>query len=131
MSTPVLGLPAAASVAEAAKVMRHYGIGDVLVMKDEQAFGIVTDRDLVVRVLAQNKPPSATTLEDVCTRGFASVPIDAPIHEAAEKMRAQAVRRLPVMQEGRAVGMLSLSDLSGTGEVVGVLDALSEASPSR
>lgn len=106
----VLGLDV--PLRDAARVMRDGEIGDVLVADGDRLCGIVTDRDIVVRGLAQGVGVGSLTLADVCTTGLATVaPTDAA-SAAADVMRANAVRRLPVVRDGQVVGIVSLGDLA-------------------
>lgn len=109
--TPVV-LKASSPVTEAARAMREYDVGDVVVRKDGRVCGIVTDRDIVVRVLGDGKDPKKTTLDAICTHHPFTVAPDQPTSDAVEIMREQAIRRLPVMQDDEVVGIISLGDLA-------------------
>jgi CBS domain-containing protein len=103
---------AGATIAEAAQRMRESNIGDVLVERDGKIVGLVTDRDIVVRAVADGRDPTEMTIADVCSHGLVTIPSDAPLEEAVALMREQAVRRLPVVEQGHAVGMVSVGDLA-------------------
>lgn len=120
-----------APVAEAARVMRDKDIGDVLVLKDDRLCGIVTDRDLVVRLLAEGKDPANTPLRDVCSREVASVESSEDSDSAARRMRDQAVRRLPVVDGGKPVGIVSIGDLAVEKDPRSALADISAASPNN
>ena len=98
---------------EAARLMKTSDIGDVIVeTKKGKLLGIVTDRDLVVRAAAKGLDPTRTTVREVFTRKVAiAAPTDS-VHEAFALMRAKNVRRLPVVESGRAIGIVSLGDIS-------------------
>ena len=101
------------SLADAARLMRDYDIGDVLVNDSEgRLCGIVTDRDIVVRCVAAGTDPTAATLAEMCTNELASVGPEATVDTAADMMRHMAVRRLPVVDRGQAVGIVSIGDLA-------------------
>jgi len=100
-----------ASLAEAARVMRDRGIGDVIVVEGDDAAGIVTDRDIVIRGVAEGADPNRTRLGQVVSGDLTSVAPDDPVERAIELMREKAVRRLPVLEGGKPVGVVSLGDL--------------------
>ena len=123
-------LPATASVQEAARTMREQAIGDVIVMENQQACGIVTDRDIVVRTVAEARDPAATTLADICSHALTTVSPEDSLEQAVHLMRAKAIRRLPVVEDGRAVGMVSLGDLAVAREPDSALGEISAAPPN-
>jgi CBS domain-containing protein len=114
----------ATSVEEAASLMASGEFGPLPVVEDAELIGIVTDRDLVIRVLAKGRDPRETTVGDVYTKDPVAVPADEGLDEALGLMERHQVRRLPVVKEGRLVGMLSQADLARaqpherTGELV-------------
>ncbi|MCB0998468.1 MAG: CBS domain-containing protein [Ilumatobacteraceae bacterium] len=116
-------------VADAARMMRDRDIGDVLVCDGDRLLGIVTDRDLVVRCLAAGAEVARATVGDVCSGGIATISADASIDDAAHQMREAAVRRLPVVDGGIAVGIVSLGDLAVTGDPSSALADISAAEP--
>ncbi|KAB2342127.1 CBS domain-containing protein [Actinomadura rudentiformis] len=124
-------LPLEATLYEAARIMRDKGIGDVLVTLAGRLCGMVTDRDIVVRGIAECRDPSLTPLSDVCTAEITTVRPNDDTETAARLMREQAVRRLPVVDaEQRPVGIVSIGDLAlANGEAPGVLAAISKAPP--
>jgi CBS domain-containing protein len=97
---------------EAAKVMRAAGVGDVLVVEGTALRGIVTDRDLVVRVLAEGLDPATTPVERVCSEQLSTVSPDETVAGAAHLMGERSLRRLPVVDNGALVGIVSLGDLA-------------------
>jgi CBS domain-containing protein len=131
MTSKPIAMPATASVQQAAERMREAGIGDVIVMEGSQICGIVTDRDLVVRAIAQGCDPHSTTVADVCSRDLATVSPEDQIGSAIRLMRDKAVRRLPVVEAGRLVGVLSIGDLALERDRESTLAAISSARPTR
>jgi CBS domain-containing protein len=123
-------LRADSTLREAAKEMREAGITSIIVTKDGAICGIVTDRDIVLRAVAQGKGPE-TQLADVCTRFIVTLSPDTEIDEAARLMRDRAVRRLPVEEDGRPVGIVSLVDLALEQRDYSVLSQLSAQAPAR
>jgi CBS domain-containing protein len=101
-----------ATVVEAAKEMKMNDIGDVIVQEDGKICGIVTDRDIVVRALADGGDVEHKTLGDICTDQIVSVSPEDPIDEAVKLMREHAIRRLPVCEGKNIVGIVSLGDLA-------------------
>ncbi|MEO3749365.1 CBS domain-containing protein [Streptomyces sp. B6B3] len=100
------------SVAQAARLMKDNDTGDVAVVEDGHVVGIITDRDITVRVVATDRPTS-TTVADVASKGeVATISPRATLTQAASVMRDKAVRRLPVVEDGRLLGMISLGDLA-------------------
>ncbi len=112
MTPSPVTLDATAPIIKAAEAMRQNGIGDVVVKKGGKLCGIVTDRDIVVRVLAAGKDPKTTNVEAICSRELLTASPDQDTTEAVKVMRQRAVRRLPVVQNGDVVGIVSLGDLA-------------------
>jgi CBS domain-containing protein len=102
------------TIAQAAQAMRDDDLGCLLIGRDDQVFGIVTDRDLVVRALANGTNPSLDPVAEVMSSEVLSCFEDQPVETVARTMAAHGVRRLPVLdRRGRLVGVVSLSDLRG------------------
>lgn len=121
---------AEASVVDAAKLMEQRDIGDVLVMEGGQLCGIVTDRDIAVRAIAQGKDPSSTRIGEICTHEIVSLAPGDSIDDAISTMRDRAIRRLPVIESGRPVGIVSLGDLAEERDRRSLLGEIS-AAPSN
>lgn len=100
------------STQEAAQHMRDAGVGDVLVQEDGRLLGIVTDRDIVTRVVADGKSPELTTLGDCCSGELHTLEPDMDAGEAVDTMREFAIRRIPVVERGQVVGIVSIGDLA-------------------
>jgi CBS domain-containing protein len=98
------------SVAEAAKVMRERGIGNVLVVDDGHLKGLVTDRDIVVRAVADTRDPATTPVSEICSADLVTVTPDDDADIAVQLMWERAVRRVPVVEDGHLVGVLSIGD---------------------
>ncbi|MFF4260908.1 CBS domain-containing protein [Streptomyces virginiae] len=100
------------SLAEAARVMRDASIGDVLVVDEGRLRGILTDRDIVVRAIAENRDPADTTVYAVCSPEPVTVGPGDDVDHAVDLMRRNALRRLPVeTEDGELVGVVTLGDL--------------------
>jgi CBS domain-containing protein len=117
------------SLEDAARVMRDHDIGDVLVSRDGTLAGLVTDRDIVVRGLAEGR--ATATLDDICTRQLIAVDPEADLTAAAQIMEAHAIRRLPVLEDGEPVGMVSLGDLAQAADPKSALAGISAAPPNN
>ncbi len=119
-----------ASMADAARAMRQHDIGDVLVTENGRLLGIVTDRDIVVRGIAEGKPLNAK-LGDICSEKLVTVSVDAPLETAVDLMRQHVVRRLPVIENGKPIGVVSLGDLAGVKAPESALGQISQAAPTH
>ena len=111
MTPGPIGVDYDQSIGEAARTMRDWGIGAVLVVRDGSLYGLVTDRDLVVRAVAEAKGPDEP-VGPLSSSDLIGVDADADIAVAARLMREHAVRRLPVLQDGQVTGIVSLGDLA-------------------
>lgn len=113
MTRRVVYLPGDTTLDEAAQAMRDQGIGDVVVTHGPTMAGMVTDRDIVIRAIAENLPVKTTTLESIASREMIMVEQSATVEEAVQAMRERGVRRLLVCDADRKlVGIVSLSDLA-------------------
>ncbi|WP_026341939.1 CBS domain-containing protein [Actinomadura atramentaria] len=125
MTSGPCALPLDATLYDAARVMRDEGIGDVLVTYAGRLCGMVTDRDIVIRAVAESRDSSVTPLGDVCTADLATITVEDDTGEALRLMRERAVRRLPVVDEAqRPVGIVTMGDLAEPGD--GVLAPLAD-----
>jgi CBS domain-containing protein len=131
MTTRPITLDRDASLVEAARVMRDRGIGDVIVVEGEDAEGIVTDRDIVIRGVAEGADPNTTRLGQVVSGDLTSVAPDDPVERAIALMREKAVRRLPVLEGGKPVGVVSLGDLAIQRDADSVLADISDEPDDR
>jgi CBS domain-containing protein len=131
MTRKLTTLPMRASVHDAARAMRDANIGDVLVVDDGNLCGIVTDRDLVIRALAEGREPASTTLADICSEELSTVSPTDSIDHAVQLMRQKALRRLPVVENGHPVGIVSLGDLAQNRDPQSTLGEISAAPPNR
>ena len=119
------------TIVDAARVMNDSDIGDVIVLDGEQIKCIVTDRDIVVRAIAEGRDPQSTSVSDVCSPSLETIEPDASIDDALRKMREADIRRLPVVQDGRPVGIVTLGDLAVEREPDSTLADISAASPDN
>ncbi len=119
-------LPRDASIVQAAREMKANDIGDVIVQDDGKICGIVTDRDIVVRAVADGGL-EGKSLGDICSERIVCINPNDPIDEAVQMMREHAIRRLPVCEGEKVVGVVSLGDLAVERDEKSALGAISRA----
>ena len=130
MTTDLVTCTADATVREAARKMRDRNVGDVLVVDSKGALdGILTDRDLVVRCLAEGKAAD-DTIDGAYTTDLTTLGPNDSASEADETMSKQALRRMPVVDRGKLVGILSLGDLAVRQDPKSALGEISAAPPN-
>lgn len=122
-------IEASEPVMEAARRMRDADIGDVIVLDDGRVVGILTDRDIAVRIVAEGKDASTPVREACSATDLQTVGPDTSLVQAVQLMRDNAVRRLPVVENDRAVGVLSLGDLAMELDQDSALADISAAAP--
>ena len=131
MTPDPMKLPQRASLMDAAKAMRNDDIGAVIVVDPDGAIcGLVTDRDIVVRGVAEGKRTDKTTLGDICSRKLSALTPSNTIGDAVRLMVTRSVRRIPVVQDGVAVGIVSLGDLALLQDPDSALGSISTAPPN-
>ena len=131
MTPDLKALEATASVRAAAELMRERDIGDVVVLENNRLCGIVTDRDIVVRVLADGGDPAMVTVGEICSRELTTVPPTASIDDVVRLIRQKAIRRLPVVEEdGEVVGIASIGDIAVARDRESALADVSAAPPN-
>jgi len=111
MATNVITIDAQKTVLDAAKLMHQQDVGDLVVMDGNVARGIVTERDLVRRVMAQKRPLD-TKVSEVMSDPLITIEEEASIRDAARKMVKYKIRRLPVMKKGVLIGIIATSDFA-------------------
>ena len=128
MSKPAIHISPVESAEVAARTLTHYNIGMLPVCaNDGRICCVVTDRDLVTRCMALGKTPSQTTVREIMTNRITSVQPDMEVGVAAHLMGRQQIRRLPVVEDGKICGMVSLGDLAKREEsVMDAADALTD-----
>lgn len=115
---------------QAARHMRDAGIGNVIVLEGEKITGILTDRDIVVRAVAEGWDPTQTPVGEVASRDLTTIAPDETVDAAVALMRERSIRRLPVVQSGRPVGIVSLGDLALERDPDSCLGEISAAPPN-
>jgi len=111
MTPGPIGVDYDQSVGEAARAMRDWGVGAILVVSNGSLYGLVTDRDLVVRAVAEERGADEP-VGPLSSANLIGVDADADVHEAMRLMRQHGVRRLPVLEGGQVAGIVSLGDLA-------------------
>jgi CBS domain-containing protein len=129
MTPGVVAVRPDSSPVEAARLMRTRNIGDVVVADGQDVVGLLTDRDITVRVVAEGLDPMAVSVAAVCTHEPLLVSPHDPVADAVALMREHAVRRLPVVEDGLPVGMVSLGDLAEARDPASALADISHAEP--
>ena len=119
------------TVADAAALMRDKDFGGVLVQDGDEVSGFLTDRDITLRVVAEGKDPSSTTVSDVATTDLHTLSPDDSVEDAIELVRKHNVRRVPVVEGAKPVGIVSIGDLAIERDEHSALADLSEASPNN
>ncbi len=116
MSTDLVSVAGDATLAEAARLMRERDTGTVLVTDGDEIAGIVTDRDITIRAVADGLDVTSTAVSEVASQSVTTVSPTDTLDTVAETMRAQALRRVVVVADGRPVGIVSVGDLAQTDE---------------
>lgn len=131
MTSPVRTMSPEATLREVAQVMRESDMGDVIIAEGDHPVGILTDRDIVVRCLAEGGDPETQTAGSVCSSVIVSVPPQSGVSDAVRKMRQDAVRRLPVVENDHLVGIVTMGDLAVETDRESALADVSAADPNR
>jgi CBS domain-containing protein len=131
MTKQVVYLPAETPLDEAARVMKETDIGDVVVTDGTTLAGMLTDRDIVVRAVAERADPASTTIGSIITREVVMIEQHCTAGEAAALMRERNIRRVLVCDNNRKlVGIVSLGDLAMQLDPTSALSDISEAAPN-
>ncbi|MFD5103429.1 CBS domain-containing protein [Streptomyces albidochromogenes] len=130
MTAGVAAVRPDASLVEAAQLMRAQDIGDVLVARDNQLIGVLTDRDIALRAVADGFDPLTVNVQSVCTPAPVCVGPDDEVSTAVTLMRQHAIRRLPVVEDGRPLGVVSIGDLAEFQDPRSALADISRSAPT-
>jgi CBS domain-containing protein len=131
MTDRVVTVPSTASLMDASRAMADNDIGDVIVVDDGNVSGIVTDRDIVVRAIAKGSEPKTTRVSDVLSGQVQTLGPDASIGDAVRLMTEGAIRRIPVVEGGRPIGIVSIGDLAVERDADSALADISAANPNN
>ena len=127
MTTDPIVLQSSTSVKEAAQKMRDADVGDVIVEDGGSLVGVVTDRDITIRCVAEGTSPESATIWSITSGELHTLSPDDSLDDAVNTMREAAVRRVPVVEDGVAVGVLSIGDLAVAKDPDSVLADISAA----
>jgi CBS domain-containing protein len=133
MSEGPRSIETSASVVEAARLMREADVGSIPITDGDQLVGMITDRDITTRVVAEGADVETTPVGDVCSRDVTTIKPDEDHEEAVEVMARHQIRRLPVVENGRLIGLVAQADIAlagnetKTGELVEAISEPSEA----
>ena len=119
------------TVLDAARIMKEGDVGAVIVLGQGSSVGIVTDRDIAIRAVAEGLDPAHATVSEICSRDVAIVDSSQSVDEAAALMRQKDVRRLRVVEAGKPVGIISIGDLAVERDPDSALADISAADPNR
>ena len=119
------------TLTEVARVMRDADVGDVVVTEGGHLKGLVTDRDIVVRCLAEEGDPDNVRAGDVCSTELVTVPPQSSVKDAVHAMRTATVRRLPVVEGEEVVGVVTMGDLARAVDPSSALAEVSAAAPNN
>lgn len=131
MTTRLVTMNGDDTLVAAAQEMRDHAIGDVIVTDGDDVVGIVTDRDITVRGVADRRDLENTTLNQILSQDVVTVTVYDDAVAAADLMRTYGIRRLPVLEDGRLVGLVSLGDLAVEREPQSVLADISADEPNN
>jgi CBS domain-containing protein len=129
MTEDVVVMPTTATVNDAGREMRERDIGNVVVVEGDSVVGILTDRDIVVRAVAEDRAPSETRIGVIASRDPETLSPEDTIEDAIRTMRDKAIRRLPVVEQGRPIGIVSIGDLAVARDSDSALADISAAEP--
>lgn len=132
MSKQPVKLQSSAPVAEAARQMRSADVGAIIVEENSKPCGIVTDRDIAIRVVAQGLDPQKTPISQICSKDLTTLAPEDDIDRAVQIMRQKAIRRVLVVDaQSKALGIVSLGDLALERDSQSVLGQISAAPPNQ
>ncbi|MDI6884930.1 MAG: CBS domain-containing protein [archaeon] len=115
MTYPAITEDEDASVAKISKDMKLSGIGSVIITKEDKPVGIVTDRDIVIKVIMKDRKPNKVKAKEIMSSPLMTIESDASLRSACKLLVEKGIRRLPVIEEGELVGIISLRNIV-TGE---------------
>ncbi|MFN2526695.1 MAG: CBS domain-containing protein [Actinomycetota bacterium] len=131
MTKDPITLDSGSTIVEAARAMRDSDVGNVIVLENGKICGIVTDRDITVRAVAEGRDAGTTKLGDICSRDVTTVTPDDTVEDATRLMRENAIRRIPVVENDQPVGIVALGDIAEGGDAGRTLEDISESPPNN
>jgi CBS domain-containing protein len=134
MTPSPTSIPSDATIIDAARLLTSEDVGSLPVVEGDELVGMVTDRDLVLRVLAKDLDPHKTSVADACTQDPEVATSAEPLDAALQRMAQKQVRRLPVVDDGRLVGILAQADVARASQATEtglMVEAISEEGSDR
>ena len=132
MTKPVHSVRRDATLRAVARAMKEHKIGAVLITQaDDSLLGLVTDRDLVVRGMASDRDIDRTPVAEICSTPPVKLDVTATVDDAVRLMRERSVRRIPVVADGKPVGIVSIGDLARAKDPNSLLAQISAAPPNE
>jgi CBS domain-containing protein len=131
MAKDPVTVTADATVLDAARCMRDRDIGDVMIVDGDRVTGILTDRDIVVRAIAEGRDPATSSVSEVASMNLVTLSPEDSFDQAVKLMRQHDIRRLPIVENGRPVGIVSIGDLAMERDRDSVLGDISSAPPNN
>jgi CBS domain-containing protein len=132
MTRDPVAVTTSATLVDAAALMRDRDIGDVIVRREDGSVcGIITDRDIVVQGVAGGRDPSTITVDEACSHDLVTLSSNDAVSRAVDLMKGKAIRRLPVIDDGELVGVVSLGDLAEDRDPGSALGEISSAPPNN
>jgi CBS domain-containing protein len=128
MTTRIVSVAPLSTVKDAALLMNKHNIGSVPVVENGAVRGMLTDRDIVLRCVAEGKDSNNIKVNEICSSGAISVRSTQSIKDAMHVMSTEQVRRLPVVDDGRIIGMLSLADIAREKSGMELAESIAEIS---
>lgn len=128
MTTRIVSVEPNSSVKDAALLMNRNNIGAVPVVDGSSVRGMLTDRDIVLRCVAEDRDAATMKVSDICSKGAVSVRPEQSLSDAMNLMSTEQVRRLPVVDNGRLVGMLSVADVAREKSGMELAEAIADIS---
>jgi signal-transduction protein with cAMP-binding, CBS, and nucleotidyltransferase domain len=111
MTYPAITKDEEASVAQLARGMKLSGIGSVIITKEDKAVGIVTDRDIVIKVIMKNREPDKVKAKEIMSSPLVTIESDVSLKDACKSLIEKGIRRLPVIEGGALMGIISLRNI--------------------
>jgi len=112
MTPHVVTIESKATVHEACKKYKDYGVGCLVVMNDKLVVGILTERDIIERIIVEERNPKNTLVEDIMSKNIKTIHSTARVEQAAEIMKTNHIKKLPVILNNEIVGIVTATDLS-------------------
>jgi signal-transduction protein with cAMP-binding, CBS, and nucleotidyltransferase domain len=131
METHVLTADVSTTIAKAAKMMAERNVGSIIITQGKKPLGILTERDLLMKVVSEDLRPSKVKVEKIMSKPLITVTPDTDMVDAARTMASRKIRHLPVVENGRLVGILTASDITARSPELAEVVEVAEGSASE